>query len=163
MDYWMQTSISKSKKLGVQGSNSASFWLDQAMLHRDRLFRLYERRHAVTNEWGRSPTSSGLFLKKNSTRWVPLQDIWQKTSCYNLMFQRIEARAERHWPTSESADWPQEVRVFYNHQEVNLTANKVGRISIGVQLCDQLPEWQKKWQSRCAHPKIKQKTYRRQG
>ena len=143
MDHWIRTNISRSKKLGVRGSNLVPFWPDQAMLRRDGLFQLCERRHTVTDRGWWPATLSGLLFEKNSTRQVPLQDIWQRTSCHNLMFRRMEARVGRHWPTSESAHWLHRVRVFYDHQKVNTAASKVGRILIRVQLCDQLLKWQK--------------------
>ena len=161
MDYWIQTSISKAKESGVRGSNPVPFWLDQAILRRNGFFRLREHRHTVTDGGWWSATPSGLLFEKNGTHRVPLQDIWQRTSRHNLMFWRIEARAGRHRPTNESAHWPQRVKVLYNHQEVNTAASKVGGILIGVQLCDQLPKWQKKRQSRRTYKKAKQATYRR--
>ena len=161
MDHWMWTSISRSKKSGVREFNPVLFWPNQAMLCRDRLFRLCKHRRTITNRGWWPATPSGLLFKKNGTRRVPLQDIWQRTSRHNSMFRKIKARAGRHRPTSESAHWPQRVRVFYDHQEVNTAASKVGGIPIGVQLYNQLLEWQKKQQSRRTYEKAKRATYRR--
>ena len=53
---------------------------------------------------------------------------------------KMEARVGKYRPTSESAYWPQGLKVLYDHQEVNPAASKVGRIPIRVQFCDQLLE-----------------------
>ena len=139
----MQTSISKVERLGMWGSDHMPFWPKQVMLCRNRLFQLRECRCAVTNRWEWSTTPSSLFFEKNGACQVPLQDIWQRTSCHNSIFQRMEARAEKYRSTSESAYWSQRIRVLYDHQKVNLAASKVSGILIKVQLCDQLPKWQK--------------------
>ena len=142
VDTQMQKKIPRAKAAYVRGFDLMPFWSDQAIFHRDGLFRLCECWRAVTIGGWRFITSSSLFSKKNHARRVLLRDIWQRTFYHNLLFWRIKARTQGHQSASECPHQSQKLQVFYDHKKIDTEIGKMDQIFVRVQLCHQLPEQQ---------------------